>query len=134
MDRHGQGAGMSDAAELGRGFAEALAAKDFDRIATEIVAPEIDFRGLTPRRSWEASSADQLVAEILTEWLEPTDHPDGLIDIEIAKFADRHRVAYGIHGHNEDGPFQFEQQAYFTERDGRIDWMRVVCSGFRPAP
>jgi len=24
-----------------------------------------------------------------------------------------------------------EQQAYFTERDGRIDWMRVLCSGFR---
>jgi hypothetical protein len=124
---------MSDAGELGRVFAEALAQKDFDRIASEIVAPAIDFRGLTPRRSWEASTADQLVAEILNEWLEPTDHPDGLIDIELDKFADCHRVAYSIRGHNDDGPFQFEQQAYYTERDGRIDWMRVVCSGFRPA-
>lgn len=124
---------MSDAGELGRRFAEALAQKDFDRIASEIVAPGVDFRGLTPRRSWEASSADQLVAEILSEWLEPTDHPDGLIDVELDKFADRHRVAYSIRGHNDDGPFQFEQQAYYTERDGRIDWMRVVCSGFRPA-
>jgi hypothetical protein len=123
---------VSDAGELGRRFAEAFALKDFDRIAAEIVAPEIDFRGLTPRRSWEASSADQLVAEILNEWLEPTDHPDGLMDIELDKFADRHRVAYSIRGHNDDGPFQFEQQAYYTERDGRIDWMRVVCSGFRP--
>jgi hypothetical protein len=122
---------MSDAAELGRGFAEALSTKDFDRI-TDIVDPEIDFRGLTPKRSWEASSADQLVAEILNEWLEPTDHPEGLINVETDEFADRHRVAYAIRGHNDDGPFQFEQQAYFTVRDGRIDWMRVVCSGFRP--
>jgi hypothetical protein len=123
---------MSDAAGLGRGFAEALAAKDFDRIATEIVDPHIDFRGLTPKRSWEASSADQLVSEVLVEWLEPTDHPEGLINCESAEFADRHRVAYAIRGHNDEGPFQFEQQAYFTERDGRIDWMRVVCSGFCP--
>jgi hypothetical protein len=26
----------------------------------------------------------------------------------------------------------FEQLAYFTESDGRIDWMRVICSGMRP--
>jgi hypothetical protein len=26
-----------------------------------------------------------------------------------------------------------EQQAYLSTRDGQIDWMRVVCSGFRPA-
>lgn len=124
---------MTDPAGLGREFAEALAAKDFERIATEIVDPDIDFRGRTPRRAWEASSAEQLVAEILNEWLAPSDHPEGLIDCETGEFADRHRVAYAMRGHNDDGPSQFEQQAYFTERDGRIDWMRVVCSGFRPA-
>jgi hypothetical protein len=123
---------MSDPADLGREFAEALGAKDFDRI-TKIVDPEIDFRGLTPSRSWEASSADQLVAEILTSWLEPSDHTEAVFDVETDEFADRHRVAYAVRGHNDDGPFQFEQQAYFTEHDGRIDWMRVVCSGFRPA-
>ena len=31
-----------------------------------------------------------------------------------------------------DGRFLVEQQAYIEERDGRIGWMRVVCSGFRP--
>jgi hypothetical protein len=25
------------------------------------------------------------------------------------------------------------EQAYIEERDGKIGWMRVVCSGFRPA-
>ena len=31
-----------------------------------------------------------------------------------------------------DGRFVVEQQAYLEERDGRIGWMRVMCSGFRP--
>lgn len=35
-------------------------------------------------------------------------------------------------GHNADGPFVVEQQAYLEVRDGRIGWMRVLCSGFRP--
>jgi hypothetical protein len=26
-----------------------------------------------------------------------------------------------------------EQQAYFEERDGRITWMRVLCSGYQEA-
>jgi hypothetical protein len=29
--------------------------------------------------------------------------------------------------------FVVEQQAYTTEKDGRINWMRVLCSGFRPS-
>ena len=33
---------------------------------------------------------------------------------------------------NPEGPFEVEQQAYIGERDGRIGWMRSVCSGFRP--
>ena len=26
-----------------------------------------------------------------------------------------------------------EQQAYYSTTDGRISWMQVLCSGFRPA-
>ncbi|HEX5225187.1 MAG TPA: hypothetical protein VFW29_08660 [Solirubrobacteraceae bacterium] len=28
--------------------------------------------------------------------------------------------------------FPVEQQAYISASDGRIDWMRVACSGYRP--
>ena len=37
---------------VGEQFARALAAKDFGRVA-ELLHPEIDFRGMTPRRFWE---------------------------------------------------------------------------------
>ena len=36
-----------------------------------------------------------------------------------------------VRGVAED-PFVIEQQIYYTERGGRIDWMRMMCSGFRP--
>jgi hypothetical protein len=116
---------------LGAAFAEAFAAKDFDRVAA-LVHPELDFRGLTPRRVWEASSPAQLVEEVLTTWLEPSDVVDELAAVESDVVADTERVGYRIRGHNDDGPFVFEQQAYLRSRDGQIEWMRVVCSGFRP--
>ena len=36
-----------------------------------------------------------------------------------------------VRGHNRDGPMIVEQQAHLAERDGLIDWMRIVCSGQR---
>jgi hypothetical protein len=36
-------------------------------------------------------------------------------------------------GQDPDGLHTVEQQAYVEERDGRISWMRVLCSGFQPA-
>jgi hypothetical protein len=119
-------------ATLGERFAEALAAKDFER-AGGLLDPEVDFRALTPSRAWEASGADQVVSDILPLWLEESDHVDGLLEVESGRVADRERVAYLFRVHNDDGDFLVEQQAYYDERDGRIAWMRILCSGFRPA-
>ncbi len=74
-----------------------------------------------------------MVAEVLPLWLEESDHVEELLEVESGAVSDRQRVSYQLRGHNDDGPFIVEQQAYFTERDGRIDWIRVLCSGFRPA-
>jgi len=118
-------------AELGTSFAEALAAKDYDRIR-ELMHAEIDFRGLTPNRSWEARGPDAVVSEILTQWIEESDRIEQLLSVETEMVADRERVGYRLMIDNDDGRFVVEQQAYLGERDGKIGWMRVVCSGFRP--
>jgi hypothetical protein len=52
-------------ATLGESFARALGAKDFERVG-QLLHEEIDFRGLTPGRSWEAQGAEQVVDEVLT--------------------------------------------------------------------
>ena len=116
---------------LGRRFADALSRKDFDTI-TDLLDTGVDFRGLTPRRAWEASSAEVVVDDILRQWFEDSDELDELVSLEADSFADRQRVAYRFRGRNPDGPFVVEQQVYYTEQDGRINWMRVLCSGFRP--
>jgi hypothetical protein len=116
---------------LGTGFAHAFAAKDGDRIR-ELVHPEIDFKGLTPSRHWEASGPEALVSILFENWLEDSDRVDALEHVETDSFADRERIGYRLSVSCPDGRHVVEQQAYIGERDGRIGWMRVVCSGFRP--
>jgi hypothetical protein len=116
---------------LGAEFARALAAKDADRLV-ELMHPEIDFRGMTPNQAWEASDRDAVVAVLFGKWFEEADEIEALEQLESDAFADRQRVGYRFSVRNPDGRFLVEQQAYLSARDGRIGWMRVVCSGFRP--
>ena len=117
---------------LGADFARAFAAKDSAAIR-DLVHPEIDFRGLTPNRAWEASDRDELISILFDSWLEDKDEVEALESVESDSVADRERVGYRFSVNNPDGRFLVEQQAYLAERDGQIGWMRVVCSGFRPA-
>jgi hypothetical protein len=99
----------------------------------ELLHPEVDFKGLTPSRSWEAGDAEAVVDILFGKWLEDKDQVEALEGIEEDAIADRERVGYRCSVTNPDGRFVFEQQAYLAPRDGKIGWMRVVCSGFRPA-
>jgi hypothetical protein len=123
---------MLEQATLGVDFARAIAEKDFDRIL-DLLHPEIDFRGMTPRRLWEASDAETVVSQILPMWFEDSDEIESLDKVETEPVADCERVGYRFSVRNPDGRFVVEQQAYLTGRDGRIGWMRVLCSGYRPA-
>jgi hypothetical protein len=122
---------MDEPSTLGADFARALAAKDFGRIL-ELMHPEIDFRGLTPSRHWEATDPGALISGVLREWFEDSDEILALERLESDVVADRERVGYRFSVRNPDGRFLVEQQAYLSARDGRIEWMRVLCSGFRP--
>jgi hypothetical protein len=115
----------------GQLFAEALAKKDRSGLL-DILDSEIDFRGLTPSRFWEASSAKALVDDIIFgAWFEADDHIDSLEDVRLGSVADRHRVAYRLRVINPDGLFVVEQQAYYGVENERINWLRIMCSGFR---
>jgi hypothetical protein len=116
---------------LGKAYAEALARKDFAAI-TSLMRPALDFRGMTPSRSWEAGTPDELVEGVLRKWFEDSDEIEELVSLESDSFADCERVGYRFSVTNPDGRFLVEQQAYLREEEGRIAWMRVICSGFRP--
>ena len=118
------------AAALGARFVDALAARDHEALAG-VLHPEIDFRGLTPNVAWQASDADTMLEIVLGRWFAPTDRIEAIELVEHDAFADREQLRFRFSGHNADGAFVIEQQAYLAERDGRIGWMRVVCSGYR---
>jgi hypothetical protein len=118
---------------LGADFARAFTEKDGARIR-ELLHPEVDFRALTPSRSWEAQGPEAVVQILFGSWLEDSDHVEAVESIEGDMVVDRERVGYRFSVSNPDGRFLVEQQAYLSSRDGQIDWIRVVCSGFRPAP
>jgi hypothetical protein len=121
---------MPQTTTLGAEFASALAAKDFGRIR-DLIHPEIDFRGMTPNRIWEAGDPEAVISGVLRHWFEESDEIEALERIETDVVGDRERVGYRFSVRNPDGHFVVEQQAYLSERDGRIVWMRVLCSGFR---
>ena len=122
--------GRATTPTLGMRFVDALAARDRDRLSA-LLHPQVDFRGLTPNRFWEARSAEEVLDIVLGTWFEPSDEFDELGLVERDAFADREQLRFRFYGHNADGRFVVEQQAYLSERDGHIGWMRVVCSGFR---
>jgi len=123
---------MQQTTTLGAGFARALAAKDRAAMR-ELIHPEIEFCGLTPNRAWEAKDRDHLISILLDSWFEDDDEIEAVESVESDSVADRERVGYRFRVKNSDGRHLVEQQAYLADLDGQISWMRVVCSGFRPA-
>jgi hypothetical protein len=117
--------------DLGESFAHAIAAKDAPALL-RLLSPEVDFRAMTPSRFWEASSAAEVVNEVIFgRWFEGTDRIDAVDAIECDVVGDRRRVGYRFRVTNSDGTFLVEQQAYFSVAHDRIDWLRVMCSGYR---
>ena len=113
-------------------FASALAAKDTDAMLA-LLHPEVDFRALTPRRSWEADDPQAVLEIVFGNWFEESDRIEALESVESDVVADRERLRYRLAVSNPEGSFVVEQQGYLTAgEDGRIEWMRLVCSGFRP--
>ena len=105
--------------------------EDFSRIQS-LVDEDIDFRAMTPSRVWEAEDPAE-VREVLRGWFE---HPEREVEsvepVEPSSVADTLRVGWRVHGQGADGAFLYEQQAYVREQNGRIVWLRIMCSGPRP--
>lgn len=115
---------------VGPAFARAVAERDFDRLGS-LLDPEVDFRALTPRRTWEASGDTDAVG-LFRSWFDENTVVEEIEQVVTHPVGHRQHFAYRFRGRDADGPFVVEQQVYFTERDGRIDWMRLMCSGFVP--
>ena len=115
---------------LAAAFARAVAAKDLSTVR-DLLHPELDFRGMTPGRVWEADGPED-VLDALGTWFDENDMIEGIELLETDSFADRERVGYRLRVRNADGLHLVEQQVYLTPREDRIGWLRIMCSGYRP--
>ncbi|MEO8690919.1 MAG: hypothetical protein ABI611_22225 [Solirubrobacteraceae bacterium] len=110
---------------------DAIVSRDVSRAAA-LLHPEIDFRAMTPNRVWEGEGLAGVEA-VLRAWFEDPDEEVREIEAtEPVSLEGTVRVGWLVRISDADGPHLFEQQAYVRERDGRIGWMRVICSGWIP--
>lgn len=116
----------------GTRFADALARKDTTALRA-LLAPDVDFLGLTPRRLWEAGTVDGVLDVLLGNWFAEQDRIDSLVQVtEGEPVADTRHVGYRLAITTPDGPHTVEQQAYYRVDGDRIGYLRVLCSGYRP--
>lgn len=117
--------------QIGEELARAMAGKDTPTIR-RLLADDVDFKALTPGRFWEAHTPDEVVDVFFGTWFEPGDEIRKLLEVRTGKVGDRQSVTYRLQVHNDDGGHEVEQQAYFSTVDGRVSFLRVLCSGFMP--
>lgn len=123
---------MPETNGVGADFAAAIAAKDRTALLA-LLDDGVEFRALTPGRNWSADdSVTAADAIVFGSWFTATNHIEALESVDTGEVNDRHRVAYRLRITVDEQPYLCEQQAYYEVRDGRIGWLRILCSGFRP--
>ncbi len=115
---------------LGEQFVAAIAQRDRDGLRL-LLADDVDFKGMTPGRVWEAADPGGVDDIVLGHWFEEDEQVSAVPVLETAHIAGVDRVGYRLDVETPDGPRVVEQQAYYRVKDDRIVHMRVVCSGFR---
>ena len=95
------------------------------------LADEIDFAALTPARPWSGSSASEVGEIILGRWFGPGRRIVELCSVTMDQVVDCRHVGYRLLVRRDGVDHLVDQQAFYTARDGSIDWLRILCSGYR---
>ena len=118
----------SDPLAIGRGFVAALEHQAWAELAA-CFDPNVQFRALIPSGLRSADNREA-AAKYLQKWFGDADQLI-LQSSQVELMHDRIHITYRIREH-EDQWYLVEQQAYCTIRDGQIQMMDLLCSGFRP--
>jgi hypothetical protein len=120
--------------DLGNRFGAALAAKNAEALRA-MFADRVDFRALTPNHTWEGQTPTGVIDDVvLGTWFQSSESMHLTEATATGVVGRRHGFVYRLRGTNGDGGFVIEQHAYAEIAQGKITWMRVLCSGFQPLP
>lgn len=122
---------LMETTTLGARMAHAIADRDARQLGSLFATPVV-FRAVTPRRFWDAETPLGVVDIALGVWFDPSKTVIGLTALETGVVGDVERVSYRIDVLIDGSPAVIEQVAYYSQEEGQITQMRLVCSGFRP--
>ena len=105
---------------------DAIASRD-DRVLRGSLAPDVDFKGLTPRKLWEGDSPDEVCDVVLGHWFEEQDRVTAVHDVTEGEVGDTARIGYRLDLELPDGPYVVEQQAYYRTGPEGISYLRIVA-------
>lgn len=112
---------------VGARFLAGICSQDWAQVES-CFAPDARFRALIPSGLREGESA--AAAGYLRQWLGDADQLV-LLDSDVRYIQDRLAIRYRLRAH--EGQWHVgEQQVYCDVRDGWIERMDLLCSGFRP--
>ena len=116
---------------LGADLAHAIANQD-PRALRSLISTPVTFRAVTPKRFWDGETAVEVADVILGVWFGPDKRVTGISSVATGCVGDVQRVSYRLRVDLGSGPAVIEQVIYYSEADGQITDLRLVCSGFRP--
>jgi TusA-related sulfurtransferase len=112
------------------GLAAAIVARHRPSLEA-LLHPDVRLRALLPSRSVDIAGAGAVAAE-LVGWFDEV--PDvSMLMTTVEPVGDVWHVGYRLGLHGLKAELVTEQHVYLTLRDGAIDGMQLLCSGFRPA-
>jgi hypothetical protein len=120
---------------LGGVFLDSIAARDFVRLAAALT-PDVTMQALVPSGLRELTGRNAVCTAFAGWFDDLTDYQ--MQEAILAEVADRLLLQWRIRvraGRLGDGWFLVEQHAFAeSAADGRIDRLRLLCSGYRPDP
>ena len=119
------------AEQQGEEWIQAIIDQDFEYLTT-ICHPDIKSTLLLPKRIAHLESATDLAKEV-EDWFGEYD----FIQKEqsrVAMVGEKLAIFYRLRCKESREANTIEQQLYCTVRDGRIEQLRLICSGFQPDP
>jgi hypothetical protein len=120
----------SSATDPGVVLVEALAGRDFDRLA-DTLSSDVRMRALIPPGPVEVWGAKDAAAKF-ESWFGGSDGFE-LVQSGRYELSDRLHVSYRLRVKRPGDPWKLiEQHLFCTLDDGHIATLDLVCSGFRP--
>lgn len=114
---------------LGQDWIQAITGGAFEQLG-EFCQPQVVSNLLTPKRFTTLEKSTDLVAKY-RDWFDTCTN-FRVEESRVDQVGERLGIFYRFHLQNQEDWFTIEQQLYCTLKDGLVEKLHLLCSGFQP--